>query len=137
LSPGRERIFWFAIVEIVLKVAITQVTADRFKIAPHAQTVKAGLLLELEHPGFLDLEIPRVYSTATTSEEATMIGGIGVTELIIILVIVLVIFGANKLPEIGAGMGKAIKNFKKATVEPEEIDVTPERKKEVEQEKDK
>ncbi len=51
--------------------------------------------------------------------------GIGMTELIIILVIVLVIFGANKLPEIGAGMGKAIKNFKKATTEPEEIDVTP------------
>lgn len=51
--------------------------------------------------------------------------GIGIPELIIILVIVLVIFGANKLPEIGSGMGKAIKNFKKATNEPEEIDVTP------------
>ncbi|MHC1710698.1 MAG: twin-arginine translocase TatA/TatE family subunit [Solidesulfovibrio sp.] len=51
--------------------------------------------------------------------------GIGVPELIIILVIVLIIFGANKLPEIGAGMGKAIKNFKKATNEPDEIDVTP------------
>jgi len=51
--------------------------------------------------------------------------GIGIPELIIILVIVLVIFGANKLPEIGSGMGRAIKNFKKATNEPEEIDVTP------------
>jgi sec-independent protein translocase protein TatA len=51
--------------------------------------------------------------------------GIGIPELLIILVIILVIFGANKLPEIGAGMGKAIKNFKKATSEPEEIDVTP------------
>ena len=51
--------------------------------------------------------------------------GIGFPELIIILVIVLIIFGANKLPEIGAGMGKAIKNFKKATTEPDEIDVTP------------
>lgn len=51
--------------------------------------------------------------------------GIGFSELLIILVIVLIIFGANKLPEIGAGMGKAIKNFKKATNEPEEIDVTP------------
>lgn len=50
--------------------------------------------------------------------------GIGIPELLIILVIVLVIFGANKLPEIGSGMGKAIKNFKKATNEPEEIDVT-------------
>ncbi|MFP4083720.1 MAG: twin-arginine translocase TatA/TatE family subunit [Desulfonatronovibrio sp.] len=56
--------------------------------------------------------------------------GIGMTELIIILVIILVIFGANKLPEIGSGMGKAIKNFKKATTEPEEIDVTPDEKKE-------
>lgn len=61
--------------------------------------------------------------------------GIGMTELIIILVIILVIFGANKLPEIGAGMGKAIKNFKKATTEPEEIDVTPEDKKPEKKEK--
>ncbi len=52
--------------------------------------------------------------------------GIGMTELLIVLVIVLVIFGAKKLPEIGGGMGKAIKNFKKATTEPEEIDVTSE-----------
>lgn len=54
-----------------------------------------------------------------------MIGGIGIPELIIILVIVLIIFGANKLPEIGGGMGRAIKNFKKATNEPDEIDVSP------------
>ena len=56
--------------------------------------------------------------------------GIGIPELIIILVIVLVIFGANKLPEIGSGMGRAIKNFKKATTEPEEIEVTPTKDKE-------
>lgn len=43
--------------------------------------------------------------------------GIGMPELIIILVIILIIFGAGKLPEIGAGMGKAIKNFKSATDE--------------------
>ncbi|WP_022665333.1 twin-arginine translocase TatA/TatE family subunit [Desulfospira joergensenii] len=47
-----------------------------------------------------------------------MIGGIGMPELIIILVIILIIFGAGKLPEIGAGLGKGIKNFKKATKEP-------------------
>lgn len=41
--------------------------------------------------------------------------GIGMPELLIILVIILVIFGAGKLPEIGAGMGKAIRNFKTAT----------------------
>lgn len=45
--------------------------------------------------------------------------GIGMPELIIILVIILIIFGAGKLPEIGAGMGKAIRNFKKATTDSE------------------
>ena len=45
--------------------------------------------------------------------------GIGMPELIIILVIILIVFGAGKLPEIGAGMGKAIKNFKGATTDPE------------------
>ena len=44
--------------------------------------------------------------------------GIGIPELIIILIIILIIFGAGKLPEIGAGMGKAIRNFKNATAEP-------------------
>jgi sec-independent protein translocase protein TatA len=36
-----------------------------------------------------------------------------------------VIFGAGKLPEIGGALGKGIKNFKKATREPDEIDITP------------
>jgi sec-independent protein translocase protein TatA len=54
--------------------------------------------------------------------------GIGIPELLIIMVIVLIIFGAGKLPEIGAGMGKAIKNFRGATSErdhknPENIEV--------------
>lgn len=43
------------------------------------------------------------------------IGGLGATELIIILVIVLVIFGANKLPQLGEALGKGIKNFRSAT----------------------
>jgi sec-independent protein translocase protein TatA len=51
--------------------------------------------------------------------------GLGMQELIIILVIVLVLFGATRLPEIGKGIGQAIKNFKKGMSEPEEIDVTP------------
>lgn len=55
--------------------------------------------------------------------------GIGMPELIIILVIILIIFGAGKLPEIGGAIGKGIKNFKKANREPDEIDVTPENKK--------
>jgi sec-independent protein translocase protein TatA len=40
--------------------------------------------------------------------------GIGMSEMVIILVIVLIIFGAGKLPEIGKGLGKGIKNFKSA-----------------------
>ncbi len=49
-----------------------------------------------------------------------MFGGLGMPELIIILVIILIIFGAGKLPQIGEGMGKAIRNFKKATNEKED-----------------
>lgn len=50
--------------------------------------------------------------------------GIGMQELLIILVIVLLIFGANKLPEIGGGLGRAIRNFRRASTEPDEIDIT-------------
>jgi len=54
-----------------------------------------------------------------------MLGGIGPTELIILLVIILIVFGAGKLPEIGGALGKGLKNFKKATREPDELDITP------------
>ncbi|MBI5599017.1 MAG: twin-arginine translocase TatA/TatE family subunit [Deltaproteobacteria bacterium] len=54
--------------------------------------------------------------------------GIGTSELILILIIVLIIFGVGKLPDIGTGMGKAIRNFKKATSD-DGIDVTPEKEK--------
>jgi sec-independent protein translocase protein TatA len=46
--------------------------------------------------------------------------GLGMPELIVILVIILIIFGAGKLPEIGSGIGRGIKNFKKATQEEQE-----------------
>jgi sec-independent protein translocase protein TatA len=57
--------------------------------------------------------------------------GIGMPELIIILVIILIIFGAGKLPEIGSGIGKAIKNFKGASDDEEkkEADKIEEKKK--------
>jgi len=48
--------------------------------------------------------------------------GIGMPELIIILVIILVIFGAGKLPEIGGALGKGIKNFKKTVKDQDEIE---------------
>jgi sec-independent protein translocase protein TatA len=61
--------------------------------------------------------------------------GIGMPELLIILVIVLIIFGAGKLPEIGGAIGRSIKNFKKATRESNEIDVTPQAEKKSEEDK--
>lgn len=51
--------------------------------------------------------------------------GLGVGELLVILVIVMIIFGAGKLPEIGEGLGRGIRNFRKAVKTPDEIDVTP------------
>ncbi|GBE36102.1 sec-independent protein translocase protein TatA [bacterium BMS3Bbin07] len=61
--------------------------------------------------------------------------GLGMQELIIVLIIVVILFGASRLPELGKGIGQAIKNFKKATNEPDEIDVTP--KKPVEESSEK
>ena len=46
--------------------------------------------------------------------------GLGMPELIVILVIVLIIFGANRLPQLGEGLGKAIKGFKKGLNEAEQ-----------------
>jgi len=51
--------------------------------------------------------------------------GLGASELLIILAIVVVLFGARRLPEIGSGLGKAIKNFKTGISGKDEIDVTP------------
>ena len=55
--------------------------------------------------------------------------GMGPMELGIILLIVIVLFGARRLPEIGSGVGKAIKNFKAGVSGDDEIDVTPEKEK--------
>ena len=57
--------------------------------------------------------------------------GLGATELLIILAIVVVLFGARRLPEIGSGLGKAIKNFKTGISGKDEIDVTPSKPDEV------
>jgi sec-independent protein translocase protein TatA len=51
-----------------------------------------------------------------------MFGSLGFTELILILMIVLIIFGAGKLPQLGEGIGKAIKGFKKSVHEAEAIE---------------
>jgi sec-independent protein translocase protein TatA len=61
--------------------------------------------------------------------------GLGMPELIIIMVIIVILFGATRLPEIGKGIGQAIRNFKKATSGPDEIDVTPKKKADSEEKK--
>ncbi len=54
-----------------------------------------------------------------------MFGSFGWMELTLILVIVLIIFGAGKIPQLGEGLGKAIKGFKKSVNEADAVDVTP------------
>ncbi len=54
--------------------------------------------------------------------------GIGMQELLVILLIVIIIFGAKRLPELSGSLGKAIRNFKRAMSEPDEIDITPDKK---------
>lgn len=53
-----------------------------------------------------------------------MFGSFGWMELVLILIIVLIIFGAGKIPQLGEGLGKAIKGFKKSVHEPDPVDVT-------------
>jgi sec-independent protein translocase protein TatA len=49
----------------------------------------------------------------------------GMGELIIVLIVVLLVFGANKIPQLGDGLGRAIRNFKKGMNEDPALDVTP------------
>lgn len=51
--------------------------------------------------------------------------GLGAPELVLILVVIVVVFGATKLPQLGDGLGRAIKNFKRAVNTGSEIEVAP------------
>jgi sec-independent protein translocase protein TatA len=55
-------------------------------------------------------------ATATCRQERFFMS-LGIPELLVILVIVILIFGASRLPELGKGLGKGIKNFKEATTQ--------------------
>ena len=50
--------------------------------------------------------------------------GIGMQELLVILIVGLVLFGSKKLPEVGSGLGKAIRDFRRAMSEPDEVDIS-------------
>jgi sec-independent protein translocase protein TatA len=58
-------------------------------------------------------------------------GSIGMPELMVILVIVMIVFGAGRLPQIGENLGKAIRNFKTSTHEKEQINMTPKNPEEI------
>jgi sec-independent protein translocase protein TatA len=49
----------------------------------------------------------------------------GTPEIILICVVIIVVFGSTKLPQLGDGLGRAIKNFKRAVSSNNEIDVSP------------
>ena len=51
--------------------------------------------------------------------------GLGTGEIILIFLVVMVVFGASKLPQLGDGLGRAIKNFKRAVSGANEIEVAP------------
>jgi len=51
--------------------------------------------------------------------------GLRLPEVLIILVVLVLVFGANKIPQLGDALGKGIRNFKKASTEDDAIDVTP------------
>jgi sec-independent protein translocase protein TatA len=51
--------------------------------------------------------------------------GLGAGELVLIVLVVVVVFGSTKLPQLGDGLGRAIKNFKRAVTSANEIEVSP------------
>jgi sec-independent protein translocase protein TatA len=75
------------------------------------------------------LLVPARWLTETTvgGNLRTMlaIAGLGMGELLVVLAIAFLIFGARRLPEIGSGLGNAIKNFRAGLSGKDEIDVTP------------
>jgi sec-independent protein translocase protein TatA len=63
--------------------------------------------------------------------------GLGLPELLVILVIILLIFGANRLGDVGSGLGKAIRGFKDSLAGKDAIDITPKKDQDKKSDKDK
>ena len=68
------------------------------------------------------------YTVWNTATKRVIMFGIGMQELLVILLIVVIIFGAKRLPELSSSLGKAIRNFRRSMSEPDEIDITPDKK---------
>ena len=75
-------------------------------------------------PYTLDFQVAPVLGLVD-SLGGLLVFGLGPLELVVILVVVVIIFGVGRLPELGTGLGEGIKNFKKSMREAKAIDVTP------------
>lgn len=62
---------------------------------------------------------------------------VGVSQIVLILIVIVLLFGRKKLPEVGKNLGKAIRNFKRSMDEPDEIDITPKSAEKPEEKKNK
>jgi sec-independent protein translocase protein TatA len=69
-----------------------------------------------------------MYRALTATRPEILQANIGGFEMVVILIIVVILFGANKLPQLGDSLGKSIKNFKRGLAAQDEIDVTPAKK---------
>jgi sec-independent protein translocase protein TatA len=65
--------------------------------------------------GDTDVKIALEFRSPVLSGQESVSMRLGIPELVVILMIVVLIFGASRLPELGRGIGKGIKNFKDAT----------------------
>ena len=83
-------------------------------------------MIECGYTGPVELEKPFLISSTHFywCKGVVLYGFIQHTHLLIVLLVVMVLFGTNRLPEIGAGLGKAIRNFKQASSELDEVDAT-------------
>ena len=68
------------------------------------------------------VQLPSLKPFPSGISKGAHMGRIGIPELLIILAIIILIFGASRLPEIGRGIGKGIRNFKDATKADEKTD---------------